>query len=54
MSLGGPVELWDEVRPFPRMRSTVEAASGLTVQEGRRQSPKLAKWAPFEGLAQSA
>ena len=52
--LTGDVELWDETRPFPRMRSTVEATAGLTVQEGRRQSPKLSKWSPFEGLVEAA
>jgi hypothetical protein len=36
------------------MRPTIEAAAGLTVQEGKRQSPKLTKWMPFEDLAQSA
>lgn len=54
MGLTGAAELWDETRPFRRMRSTVEAASGLTVQEGRRQSPRLSKWTPFAGLAEAA
>jgi hypothetical protein len=54
MGLAGPLELWDDTRPFPRMTSTVEAAAGQTVQEGRKQSPKLAKWVPFAGLQQDA
>ncbi len=30
----GPAEMWDHVRTFPRLRSTVEAAAKLTVSEG--------------------
>ena len=43
----GPVELWDDTRPFPRMRSTVEAAAELTVQENEKTSPRFMKYRPF-------
>ena len=39
----GTVELWDDTRPFPRMRSTVEAAAELTVQE-EEGLEQLSKW----------
>jgi len=45
--LTGPVELWDAVRPYPRMRSTIEEATRWTVEEGRTVSPKLRKYKPF-------
>lgn len=31
--MSGPAEIWDHVRPFPRMRSTIEAAAKLRVSE---------------------
>jgi hypothetical protein len=43
--LSGPVELWDETRPFPRMRSTIEAAAWLTVEEGDGR-PRFRRWRP--------
>jgi hypothetical protein len=33
--MSGPAEMWDHIRPFPRMRSTIEAAAKLTVSEGK-------------------
>ena len=33
--ISGPAEMWDHIRPFPRMRSTIEAAAKLTVSEGK-------------------
>jgi hypothetical protein len=47
MGLSGPVELWDDARPFPRMRSTVEAAAELTVQENEKVSARFVKYRPF-------
>lgn len=54
LGLGGDIELWDEVRPFPRMRSTVEAAAGLTVQENDKVSPRVGKYRPFVMRAEAA
>jgi len=51
--LSGPVELWDEIRPFPRMRSTIEAAARLTVQEGNG-GPKFRRWLPHPRAACAA
>lgn len=45
--LSGPVEMWDAVRPYPRMRSTVEAAAKLTVKE-TGYGPRFAKWKPYD------
>lgn len=46
--LGGDLEMWDRVRPYPRMRSTVEAAAKLSVAEGNRLGPRFKKFAPYE------
>jgi len=43
--LSGPVEMWDMVRPYPRMRSTVEAAAKLTVTDAG-YGPVFRKWRP--------
>ena len=42
--LQGPVEMWDRVRPFPRMISTVEAGAALTIREGSAGAPRFVKW----------
>lgn len=43
----GMIEMWDEDRPYPRMSSTIEAASRLTVVEGDRRL-RLEVWnGPF-------
>ena len=44
--LTGPVEMWDAVRPYPRMRSTVEAAAKLTVAD-IGYGPRFKKYAPY-------
>jgi hypothetical protein len=31
--MSGPAEMWDHIRPFPRMRSTINAAAKLTVSD---------------------
>jgi hypothetical protein len=31
--MSGPAEMWDHIRPYPRIRSTIEAAAKLTVSE---------------------
>lgn len=43
--LTGSVEMWDYDRPFPRMRSTVEAAAQLAVID-RGSGPVFCKWRP--------
>jgi hypothetical protein len=43
--LGGPAEMWDTVRPYPRMKSTVEAAAKLTVTDVG-YGPVFRKWRP--------
>ena len=54
MGLTGDIQLWDQTRPFPRMRSTVEAASGLTVQENDKVSARFVKYRPFVMRAEAA
>lgn len=46
--LSGPFEMWDHVRPFPRMRSTIEAAARLRVTEGEGL-PRFREWTPHPG-----
>lgn len=46
--LTGPVEMWDAIRPYPRLRSTIEVAAKLTVREGSKGTPRLSKWTPYE------
>lgn len=46
--MSGPLEMWDRVSSFPRMRSTIEAAARLSVEEGEG-APRLRKWKPFPG-----
>jgi hypothetical protein len=31
--MSGPAEMWDHIRPFPRMRSTIDVAAKLTVSD---------------------
>lgn len=42
--LSGPVEMWDAVRPYPRMRGIVEKTAGLTVADGGRGITRLQKY----------
>ena len=46
--LTGNVEMWDYVRPYPRMRSTIEGAAQLTVTD-RGAGPVFVKWRPKSG-----
>jgi hypothetical protein len=46
--LSGPVEMWDAVRPYPRMKSTIEAAAKLTVRDTGHW-PAFRRW-HSEGL----
>lgn len=44
--VSGAAEMWDHIRPFPRMRSTIEAAEKLTVSDlparlDRRMAAKI-------------
>jgi hypothetical protein len=48
--LSGPLEMWDEARPYPRMRSTVEKAASQTVEEGEGV-PRFRKHRAFAGRA---
>lgn len=41
----GHFEMWDHVRPYPRMRGVIERAAMLTVSEGERR-PSIVKWTP--------
>lgn len=41
--LGGDLEMWDRVRPYPRMRSTIEGAARLAVVD-LGSGPRFAKW----------
>ena len=41
--LSGPAEMWDMVRPYPRMKSTIEAAAKLTVTD-MGYGPTFKKW----------
>jgi hypothetical protein len=43
--LSGPAEMWDAVRPYPRMKSTIEAAAKLTVTDVG-YGPTFRKWRP--------
>lgn len=49
LGLSGPVELWDTERPYPRMRSTVQAGALLSVTEGERSAARFIPWRPFDG-----
>ena len=49
LGLGGPVELWDSERSYPRLLSTVAAGSLLSVTEGERSAPRFIPWRPFDG-----
>ena len=41
--LEGVLEMWDRQRPYPRMRSTVAAAAGLTVVD-TGNGPRFSKY----------
>lgn len=43
--LGGDLEMWDTVRPYPRMRSTVEAAARLAMVDSGN-GPRFVKYRP--------
>lgn len=49
--LTGPVEMWDPVRPYPRMKGTIEMAAGLTVLDNSSGTPKFGKYVPYERRA---
>jgi hypothetical protein len=44
LNLSGLVEMWSDDKPHPRMRTTVEAGSLLTVAEGHRTSPRFTRF----------
>lgn len=43
--LTGEFEMWDHVRPYPRMKGVIEQAAMLTVSEGEDR-PRVRKWTP--------
>lgn len=43
--LAGDFEMWDRVRPYPRMKGVIERAAMLTVSEGEGR-PRKIKWMP--------
>jgi hypothetical protein len=49
----GPIEMWDHFRPYPRMRSMIETAAALTVEEGEGP-PRFRKWKPMAFVGRSA
>lgn len=46
--LCGPLEMWDGVLNYARMRSTIEAAAKLTITEGDRR-PRFITYRSFDG-----
>lgn len=42
--LRGRVELWDDIRPYPRMTGNIEKLARLTVREGEIDSPRFLHW----------
>jgi hypothetical protein len=49
----GPAEMWDTVRPFPRMVGTVEGAAKLTVREPASGGIRFTKWSEWSGEGHS-
>ena len=45
----GPAEMWDEIRPYPRMVGTVEGAAKLTLRDPDNGRVGFAKWKPWWG-----
>jgi len=45
--LGGPAEMWDEVRPYPRMLGEIEVAARLTVREPSSGGLRFARWSEW-------
>src|SRR5262245_46803260 len=43
----GKIEMWDSVRPFPRMSGDIARLAKLTVREDSDTSPTLCRWRPF-------
>jgi hypothetical protein len=43
----GPVEMWDAVRPYPRMRADIEKAAKLTIEETAAAGLRVRPWRPF-------
>lgn len=42
--MSGPVEMWDGVRPYPRMRGSIEVAAGLSVSDGSAGGVRFRKY----------
>jgi len=45
----GPVELWDDERPYPRMRGDIDTCAKLTVRETSRRGPEFIRYRPLPG-----
>lgn len=44
----GRMEVWDTVRPYPRMIiKDIERAAGLTISESDKQTPRFVKYRPM-------
>jgi hypothetical protein len=43
----GSVECWDNIRPYPRMRGSIEQLSKLAVKENQNVSPTFVPYEPF-------
>ena len=44
----GRFEMWDTVRPYPRMVGDIERCAGLTVSEEGRDGLRVKPWRPAE------
>ena len=44
----GRFEMWDTVRPSPRMAGDIETCAGLTVSEEDRDGLRVKPWRPVE------
>lgn len=45
--MAGKLEMWDAVRPYPRMIGDIETLAGLTIQETDRRGLEVRSWKAY-------